>query len=506
MTSTKLSQPTRIFWTASEFDALARAVLERFPQCHFDQARSLVDLNLSLSELLTCARAALPPARCRNLTNANPVKKGLLAAMARLRGEGPPVSADKTHYVQWTDDEWRLVVTTLDRLFPEARYRESATLDTLKLSHLNLAAASPELPTHRQRYFTAFGQVKSKLLAVYRDLAASAPPAQPSTPEPAAQPKHRVQHGSRVFWTDDEWLRVIAELSRRNPHFDIQRDPTLASLSIKAVKVAQQVLPPDRQRNNLHDTKALKHALLNVLRRHSAALHKPAPAAAAAPAPSPAPAEPQPSAPEPQPPAPANAWEAACRPLAALLAGELVSALVPELLARLPALLAAQAQPATAQPEPPPPAAPRSAYPFIPPQRPPKPGAEPPSPPAVAKPVAAPPKVVLPVVGVVGPLPAQQNILRAAFPNVRLLFVGSDHQVDPVGHLHSCDRVVGMIGFMKHSTDGALHKHFNKKGFEPRYTRVTGGVTALKRQIEVWLKSGVLYQSQARSHQDAMAG
>jgi hypothetical protein len=497
----------RIFWTPAEFDAIARSIIARFPQLHYEHARTLQDIDLTLRELLDSAKAALSPERYRKISNASPVKVGLLAAFARLRGES---AAAPDGHVRWNAEEWHQVAEALERLYPDRAYCSAGRMDSLTLAHLNAAAAT--LPAGRQRYFNALTGVRERLLAAYRAPVFIDSPAAARVPAaaeaPAAVPTVRHQ---RVFWTKEEWLLVAAELLRRDPQLN---GASLERIKFHDLRLAQQVLPPERRRHGLHDMKGnrrlLQRPIEQVLRDGPPAAVEPA-VPILAPAPGPAlPLQPSPAEAVASGDSAGNAWEAACRPVAMLLARQVAQVLLPELVAVLGPLLAKQSQPTdavspvVAQPQPP---EPQRPFPFIPP---PRPAATGPNrePQHTAAPVAArkaPPPPKKPVVGVVGPLGAQQRVLEAAFPNVELLFVESDKQGNAVAKLRWCDRVIGMIGFMQHSTDGALHKHFNRKGVPPRYTRVTGGVTAIRSQIEAWLESGAQYQSQARGNRAVIA-
>lgn len=469
----------RIFWTPEEFDAIARHIAERFPQCHFEQAAHIDQLNLSVRELLDSVKAALPPARYRTLTNASPMKVSLLAAFARMRNAGQPDQASSAQ-VRWTNKEWHAVAQTLEQMYPDKRYCSGGNIDELTLAHLNAAALT--LPAGRQRYFNGLAGVRERLLEAWR-----------------AGSTGKATRPTKIFWTKLEWRTIATELLRLRP--ELKNDPELITLRPSDLQAAQQVLPRERQRHGLHDMRHNRLALQPAMRDLPATLAPSAPAVSAPPAD---------LLPAPDNPLAAftTEFEAACRPLADLLTKYLATTLTRELLTQGPALVT-QLAPALASALAPlmtvaaqPGAEPPRSYPFLSQQRPAgntQAGAVAEKTAKPAKPAEA-PKAPKPVVGVVGMLPAQQRVLEAAFPEVKLLFVEHDQGGDVVKRLHSCNRVIGMIGFINHSTDGKLHKHFNEgRRDNPRYTRVSGGVTSIKHQIDVWLKTGALYQSQARS-------
>ena len=112
--------------------------------------------------------------------------------------------------------------------------------------------------------------------------------------------------------------------------------------------------------------------------------------------------------------------------------------------------------------------------------------------PAMPAPKVKPPS--LPVIGVYGPIPSQQQILKAAYPNLDLVFVEKDNGNRLASTFRSCVRIIGMTSHMNHGADGTLKKHFNG-----HYCRVTGGVTSIKHQIDVWIKTGEINERRAET-------
>ncbi|MGZ8317546.1 MAG: hypothetical protein ACXWVD_00455 [Telluria sp.] len=507
-----------VLWTHQDFVKVAQHLVQRYPEQKLDQAESLNGLaKVGRAELEDAMREALPAHLHKRVAEPWRFKPGVLRALRSIKHntDGPSGA------VHWNKEEWVRFAVLLQATFPHVDFLRSPDLKQLTASQLNEAAS--KMPVARQRFFQGVTpQLTAKLLAAYRTVLEQndqaktrqeAGPAAPAVPAPKiTQPGVTSRHGQhRVYWSADEWLAVAAELVRQNPRDDFPTDVLLKRLSAPKIEAAQAaVLPRERWRHSLKNIKSmmspLREALNRLHRQMKAEQAEPAPLSPAAPALAPAPA-PAAIAPLPAPQPAENtpfdsAFQQACRPLAELMARELagqaiaqallpqlltqlVPALVPQLLAGLqPALEAAlKDQLATFQPARP--------LPFLPPARPEAARPQPVTAPKTERATPVAPR--LPVVGVVGPLPAQQRVLEAAFPQIKLLFVESDRRGGNVCNvLRSCVRVVGMTSFLNHSVDGALRKHFQR-----RYTRVTGGVSAIQHQIDVWLKSGALNEQYA---------
>lgn len=457
--------------------------------------------------------------------------------------DGAPKSREKT-IITWTREEWLLLATEMQRLRPGCYLADTGEM--VGINSPLVARAQLVLPLARQRHKVAnmtFSQnFGPKLLSAFRDLSnrqltaataaakptasaaqpASAPHAPPVTvPGTTAAPK---QAGHNIRWTDDEWLAIATELHRRYPLLKLLNDKTLFSLSSPDVAAAQCILDPSRQRPNLKVVSfktILRPHLLAAFKELKTRLANPAPAAtevveaAAVAAPvakvgSASPVVPIAAVPYTPPPAvtPAevNVYEAALRPLVDLLVGQLAKQLQP-MLARI-IETAGAAVLAAATPAPPPPARapspfgvifqadqPRPANPLADAEDEPPPLSTSPSGPSLptySKPApqravpgsSAPPR--RPQVGVVGGLehPAHKNELVKEFPDIEFTFIDSPKHVKSI---RNCDKVIA-VKWASHS----LTEKSKRTVGAPRFIRLDGGVSEMKRTIAIWIASGAL--------------
>ena len=92
-------------------------------------------------------------------------------------------------------------------------------------------------------------------------------------------------------------------------------------------------------------------------------------------------------------------------------------------------------------------------------------------------------KAYKPRIAVVGLLGVQQQEIANSFADkADLRFVDQELSKSVLTTINQCDAAVANVGKTSHARDGALKKRFNEK-----YIRVSGGVTATKRAIEVLL-------------------
>jgi hypothetical protein len=93
-----------------------------------------------------------------------------------------------------------------------------------------------------------------------------------------------------------------------------------------------------------------------------------------------------------------------------------------------------------------------------------------------------------PKVGILGALPQQGEIIVTAFPQLRIKAIDKNLTSGALRDaIAQCDRVISMTSFISHSMDA-----IGVKTLGDRYTRVDGGISSVRRQLEVWLASGVL--------------
>jgi hypothetical protein len=406
--------------------------------------------------------------------------------------------------VIWTEEEWRAVAVALMR---NPLYKNGLPE---MIGQDDLRRAMKVLPEHRHRtVFTNANVVYRKgLNKAFEQIRAVM-----DTPKAQADDDRE----TRIRWRGDEYLTLARELYRMSPSANYHLSTTLAGLTAAEIVEAQRnVLPADRRRTiyaltkirpalieafktvraEIEDAETHATQALQQFRQPEPAKADPAPAPvveAAVPAPAPEPTpEPAPVpvlAPTAQPEF--NAHELALKVLCEMLAPALVDRLVPELAKRITAL--APAAPAAT------PIAP-AAKTFVPPSAklPPEPEGEDPleygpppgwQPPEFTYP-ADPPPPKLPLIGIIGVRPVQVQELKKAFPNIEFMTTEGHHSSKTLNHMQSAERVISVNcdnNSMNQLTDKMLAKHFND-----RYVRINGGLSSVKRQIQVWISAGVL--------------
>ena len=367
----------------------------------------------------------------------------------------------KNHTI-WTPPEWELVAQEILRHHPLF-----LNLDWFSISSKELINAMHVLPAHRKRPVAIHGGkdgfVKGLLKAFSLLRAKEFVPKEIETP---------ANTHTRVVLKKHEWDLLVSEIVKQNPHEPFLQSSTLAGLTLRQLRDAQMIFPENRRRP-FHSVSIVRPNILSAMARLRANLAA-APANGFDDAPVVAPAAP-PGAPLPAL-APLDSVAASSNPYEALAPlFDMLAVRVAGLL--LPHLRAMMASPADNVP----PCAPGAvvAPSFA------TPGA------FVASSARAAPGGVLAAprrtrIGVVGPLSVQAQNIAASFPQFE--FTAVEKSVDNlVEKLRGVDKIIGMTGFMTHNTDGILSKRFGEK-----YTRVSGGVSSVKRQIEIWLSSGTL--------------
>jgi hypothetical protein len=443
---------TKIHWSEQEFNALAQALRQQFPERAATQAATPQQFVFTTHEVVVVMHATFPRERQRALTQGM-VKK--LTAMLIQAGGGVPPSRrlrSSNGVVRWDEQEWRLYAQSLVTLFPHMDLLNSPDLVQLRLNHLNKACAM--MGPGRQRTFHALGAPIARLQTIYAEARRSGDPmfTGARTPEAVAKPTsparlHPIVTANqpascKIFWTKTEWVKVAAELHRQYPHAKYPERNNLGALNSADVYSAQIVLPDERRRKNLKQVamSVLRGPLIEAFKTvramlveesqqkmaqaqqaHSELLERAAASAA-----------------EP------NRWETAVKPLVDLLVREISAQLLPALLEGL-----AKAAP------------PR------------------PTPPAHLSLAPATPLRKVMRVGVVGNRSAYADDLARQFPSVEFECIESSKKIDSV---RNCDKVIVLIKFVSHE----LAKHARRAAGE-RYVPINGSVTDMYRVIGGWL-------------------
>lgn len=411
------------------------------------------------------------------------------------------------HHVHWSDMEWLTIARALVRLFPELGLPDVNNVGRVRLRHIN--HAQNVLPAQRHRNLAALGIVHSKLTIAMRTLNGQSAPAErpaETVPAQAAQPPAAPAHAaaaevlqqviyrqpdgpangapaSKVFWRESEWYAVAVELAYLNPALL----ESLNDLRPADVFRAQRVLPTNRRRPqtsflNKHVRSELAPAFRRLRANIEAARRAQAEAAAQA-----VNEQAQQQAKQAAQAAAEDTIKAAllqspdfiAQALSAAPIGAIFQALTAQLVTHAQTMIETAVinalsservkQALTVNLHLESKDAPTAALPTV-------TGNAPAN--VIAK----------PRIGIVGALAQQGNEIAAAFPQLRIKIVDKNLAGQSLREAVSgCDRVIAMTGFISHSTDGVC-----SKAVGDRYTRVDGGVSAVRRQIEVWIASGII--------------
>lgn len=427
----------------------------------------------------------------------------------------------RAHPVIWTDAEWLTLARTLSRMFPELGLPNPNHLVRVNMRHL--MHAQTVFPAQRRRDLKSVACVRPRLAEVLRVLSADPSATEVPTPAPAPAPAaaqvtpsalveqvvfrqpdgpDNGKAGAKIFWREPEWDAIAVELAYHNPALL----ENLSTLRPVDVFHAQRVLPTNRRRQQTVFLNATIRADLGPAFRRLRAkieaarreqLEAVAQAAAAR-------ADQAAKAQQAAQDAAQDAIKAALLQSPDFIAQALSAAPIASLFQALTVQLVTQAQgmiesavinalsservkqALTVNVHVESPAAPGNA----------------PAPaPTVAANVAA-SVVTKPRIGIVGALAQQGHELEKAFPQLRIKVVDKNlHGQSLREAVHGCDKVIAMTGFINHGVDGVCSKVLGD-----RYTRVDGGVSAVRRQIDVWIASGVIKTTtQAAAPQSASA-
>jgi hypothetical protein len=511
----------KVFWTAEEYLALAKALLPQYPKAMEGDLPGLTS-----GELARAVQSALPPARRRRMAN----QAHVTSFVRRLRDAiaGRPIwtaeqfaesgvidTDDQTKdfrsgpRIKWNDEEWDALVRKLHELEPELEdFPQRLTL--ARLNEASSMMARPRRFFHVGSTRALLNEARSRIsMGQFRR---APPPVDPEVPPILATLPERApvtnpalpadKLFSKVEWTREDWLAIARELHRLFPASNYPKRGNLTGLDSHDVAFAQErALPLERQRRHLKVASfstlksSLERAFLDLNNELEGITPEPAPApepaAAANPAPEPAPAPtaaPQP-APVPvvataaAPEAPAlDPYRVAFAPLVSLLAAEVANQLRPMLTQFIneAVAVALMAQPQAAEPD----TLAEEEEEALP--------ANVKAAPCVpitssklygdSKPRVEKPKRVM--VGVLVNRTSQyQQELEKEFPQIEVRCIDADHKAR-IDSFAQVQLVVGMARFISHS---AARKTKNLVG--DRYMECNGGMSELKRIIGLWLKA-----------------
>jgi hypothetical protein len=412
--------------------------------------------------------------------------------------ESTPTTHQGCTPIHWTDIEWLAVARELIRLYPDLGLPNPDNVGGVRLRHMH--AAMQTLPVERRRHLVALTHIRPRLIHFFKQIingtdAQKARTAfgplpqsviyrQPDGAQNGAPPA-----GKRIFWREPEWYAVAVELAFTDPSLL----DTLNHLTPSNVYKAQRVLPTNRRRPQTSFNHAkIRAELAPAFRRVRAAIEakrtEEAEQRAAAEAEEARRAEDARHAAEMAAQAAlreemAQSPEFVAKALGAAPFGPLLEALFARGAASLQTVLETALVNAFSSD-----AVKRamvinlhmdkaesSAQSFA------------ANAPTISGNVAA-NAVCKPKIGILGALAQQGETLAASYPQLRIKVIDKNLTSGALRDaIANCDRVIAMTSFVPHSVDG-----IGAKTLGGRYTRVDGGVSSVRRQIDVWLASGAL--------------
>jgi hypothetical protein len=290
-------------WTDNEYDTLARALIDKFPDRQFNAVTYAHEIKLNDHEFTSVMQACLPPGRYSLRPRPNRLKQNLLVALFRLRTRPADLLSDtnppQTHQdapqdpdaarpvtstsppentsqnagnaaddgegrggsvkIRWSEDEWRTYAHTLHTLCPELHLLYASDLSGLTLHKINLAAS--KMPQSRRRTFKRLGGVAERLTAIYAEARRTHDPRYPenTTSNTAGTTQANLDTGAHdeepalrilkngIFWSAEEYKAIAAKLTGIYPRILV--DGHMPGLTLAELNIAiRQALPPERHR------------------------------------------------------------------------------------------------------------------------------------------------------------------------------------------------------------------------------------------------------------------
>lgn len=484
----------RIIWSALEWRRVTLFLARKFPEILTG------DLSrINSKELALAGEKALPSGRQRAIHHGWRVKNGAhvleaakyLAALPNLEqllkdpNATPPhdgATSARKNAVRWHNEDWLKLYDTLVEHHP--LFRDSFKGLTMPIVAEVMGKA---FPPERHRRFAALTLVLPELEIAKRSraLEAATEPIQERAEEPEAEDK---DDGRATRWGIADWVKLAEEIHRQNPYYGWPYKEHYVGLTVEECKAAQAAaIPVERRRKFTNITAAREHLAeafrvvrarieeekaakdreleherkLSQLRldeeRARAELQLTLAAATA-------PVE------EPLTIKLAQALTPMVKILAEEFGKSFAAALLPTIQSAFTGMIQPQKEP-EAEPSP------------------------------VAKPAASDPLDLQPPSSYSGPEgmgfrqpriavigPSNLNAyLEEAFPDIEFTYI----ERAPKGiaeAIQHCDRIIGIDKFTTEAARKALRGDVGKT----KFTLVSGGTSAVKRQISLWLNAGVI--------------
>lgn len=357
--------------------------------------------------------------------------------------ERPPVANTTLPYIKWTPAEWKTVAMAYLKIRPNYLSDPSPAIRANEL-----AIVMGELPVGRHRPIPTVGGLqhfKAGFIKAFAELRREAGMEQAAAP---FQGQHK-----KIFWTRKEFLALAREMHRVHPGGNYLASKELGTLRLSDIAFAQRVLPADRHRRLKAVTsvrkqfllafKDLKAELAQVAEKRADIAAHPERYSMAAPAPA----------------AAANPYEVVFKPLIQLIVAEVMAQFKSQAAPPTEAAVAAAVTSSTKIDIP-----------------------------GFIRNMAEQVRPRRPKIGIVGPLPGQARELEQSYPDIEFVIKEGKEAAGTIAHsMKSALRVIAMTSFLNHKVDGVL-----SKAFKDRYCRVTGGVSSIKRQIEILITTGAL--------------
>jgi hypothetical protein len=542
-------EDSRVRWTSDEWLRVAAKLHEQHPELDLVNAQVL-DTRLTSQMVIDAGKAALTEDRHRDQVALTIARSTLGKAFEAIRNN--PGMLDHSSFqdankklttvastIRWDKNERKRLAARLDDLFPGVLLGngENLTSEMIRQAQMILPSDRRRAVSwlvHERKMFTKVFQEMHPLgldalkQKIREEVANQAPTPQPELKEVQDVPVQVVDENTSasrrkvVKWTATELVQLAREIHRTNPHAQFPYRETLQGVHAEDIRLAQRVLPADRQKNitTMMDIReqlmpAMQTVRLELDLQKAEEQRLAAERAAAEAAEKKREQEQQkpelqvvkPVTPEPQFVASVKPelmpmmieaakpfFDAMWSSFAANVMPKLEQALVDKMMPRIEnMILEVMTSPSTPAPAPAPVAAPVAKEE--------EDEAQPAShlsaieltahhDPAETQPPShySGPEGIFhrPKVAIIGPRSAVAR-LEDDYPNIDFTFIEKPTELYPA--IGKCDRIIGIQNFVTQAAKSIIKRSDEAKA---KYVDINGSKSAVARQIDIWLAAGVL--------------
>jgi hypothetical protein len=266
-------------WTEDEFDLIAVELKQRFPDRKYSNMYRLEFTENEVEEAAEAVLPQSRHKSVHDYLEVRRPLFNAFTRIAQPVGKRPALKvvqgkSNASGHVMWSPQEWEVVLVELNRLYPDL-FQER--LKTLGISHIRAAMEVLDVPRRRQfKQLVGFRESAMKIwegfpievrdpskqvrpIIDFESGPVMAPPVTSKTkenPMAAAMQKAFVQaetenekkeRKSPVHWKSYEWVTVAREMHRQNPHAN-HFISGFFKIDLEAIRLAQRVLPFNRRR------------------------------------------------------------------------------------------------------------------------------------------------------------------------------------------------------------------------------------------------------------------